>query len=128
MAERTPASTEPLGGGDGPALSWEVARERLENPETPRTNWLATVSSEGQPHVTLLIGIWLDGCFYYLSGERTRKGQNLAANPFGPNAPTAGPPPYAFFELIPTTVTGLPGLAATEGGTAGSLAPTRWRF
>jgi hypothetical protein len=48
---------------------------------------------------------------------------------FGENAPSAGPPPYAFFELIPTTVFGLPGLAGTEeAGTAGSLSPTRWRF
>jgi hypothetical protein len=129
-----------------------------------------------------LIGIWLDGAFYFLTGEKTRKGRNLAANPpcviglssttlpsldlilegearkvtddaklrrlvdaygsqlrwplelrgdtiFGENAPSAGPPPYAFFELIPTTVFGLPGLAGTEeAGTAGSLSPTRWRF
>lgn len=128
-----------------------------------------------------LIGLWLDGAFYFLTGEKTRKGQNLAANPrcvvtfssttlpsldvilegearkvtddarlrrlvdaygtkmhwplelrdggiFGPNAPTAGPPPYAFFELRPTSVIGLPGLAGTEAGTAGSLSPTRWRF
>ena len=33
---------------------------------------------------------------------------------FGPNAPTAGPPPYAVFELTPTTVVGLPGIAGTE--------------
>ncbi len=49
---------------------------------------------------------------------------------FGPNAPTAGPPPYAVFELTPTTVFGLPGIAGTEEGegTAGSFSPTRWRF
>ena len=49
---------------------------------------------------------------------------------FGPNAPTAGPPPYALFELTPTTVFGLPGIAGTEEGegVAGSFSPTRWRF
>jgi nitroimidazol reductase NimA-like FMN-containing flavoprotein (pyridoxamine 5'-phosphate oxidase superfamily) len=48
----------------------------------------------------------------------------------GPNAPTAGPPPYAVFELTPTTVLGLPGIAGTEAGegAAGSFIPTRWRF
>ena len=48
----------------------------------------------------------------------------------GPNAPTAGPPPYAVFELTPTTVVGLPGIAGTEEGvgSAGSFNPTRWRF
>ena len=29
---------------------------------------------------------------------------------FGPNAPTAGPPPFAVFGLSPTTVYGLPGV------------------
>jgi hypothetical protein len=49
---------------------------------------------------------------------------------FGPNAPTAGSPPYAVFQLTPTTVFGLPGIAGTEGGegVAGSFSPTRWRF
>jgi len=48
----------------------------------------------------------------------------------GPNAPTAGPPPYAVFELTPSTVLGLPGIAGTEAGegAAGSFSPTRWRF
>ena len=48
----------------------------------------------------------------------------------GPNAPTAGPPPYAVYELMPTTVIGLPGIAGTkEGvGSAGAFTPTHWRF
>ena len=43
----------------------------------------------------------------------------------GPNAPTAGPPPYAVFELRPTTVVGLPGIAGTEeeGAPAPSARP-----
>jgi nitroimidazol reductase NimA-like FMN-containing flavoprotein (pyridoxamine 5'-phosphate oxidase superfamily) len=48
----------------------------------------------------------------------------------GPNALTAGPPPSAVFELTPTTVLGLPGIAGTEEGegAAGSFSLTRWRF
>ena len=48
----------------------------------------------------------------------------------GPNAPTAGPPPYAVYRFVPTTVFGLPGIAGTEGGEGkeGSFTPTRWRF
>jgi hypothetical protein len=43
---------------------------------------------------------------------------------------TANGPPYAVFELTPTTVVGLPGIAGTEegAGSAGSFNPTRWRF
>ena len=48
----------------------------------------------------------------------------------GQNAPTAGPPPYAVYRVVPTTVFGLPGIAGTEGGEGkeGSFTPTRWRF
>jgi nitroimidazol reductase NimA-like FMN-containing flavoprotein (pyridoxamine 5'-phosphate oxidase superfamily) len=35
-------------------------------------------------------------------------------------APTAGPPPFGVYEVIPTTVFGFP--------TDGTLSPTRWRF
>ena len=50
---------------------------------------------------------------------------------FGPSAPTAGPPPYAVFELVPTTVYGLPGVTGTDEqgqSTTEPVAPTRWRF
>jgi hypothetical protein len=49
---------------------------------------------------------------------------------FGPNAPTAGPPPYAVYALVPTTAVGLPGIAGTEEGvgSGGAFSPTRWRF
>jgi len=48
---------------------------------------------------------------------------------FGANAPTAGPRPYAVFEVKPSTVYGLPGLAGMEETTSeGPFIPTRWRF
>jgi hypothetical protein len=49
---------------------------------------------------------------------------------YGPSAPTAGPPPYAIYELVPEKVIGLPGIAGTEAGVGreGSFTPTRWRF
>jgi hypothetical protein len=39
---------------------------------------------------------------------------------YGDGAPTAGPPPYAVYELTPAKILGF--------GTDGSLSPTRWRF
>jgi hypothetical protein len=48
----------------------------------------------GRPHVRTLLGLWLDDAFYFVTGERTRKGMNLA-----------GAPP---------TVVGLPGIAGSE--------------
>jgi hypothetical protein len=46
----------------------------------------------------------------------------------GPNAPTAGPPHCAAYELQPTTAYGRPGISGTEQGvgSAGAFSPTRW--
>jgi nitroimidazol reductase NimA-like FMN-containing flavoprotein (pyridoxamine 5'-phosphate oxidase superfamily) len=182
MAEQTPVAAQPL-VADATATPWAAARERLENPERGRTYWLATMRPDGRPHVMPLLGLWLDDAFYFITGETTRKGKNLASDPrcvlttsstvlpaldlilegearkvtddatlhrvadaygskmgwplevrdgtvLGPNAPTAGPSPYAVYELRPTTVFGLPGITGTEEGvgSAGAFSPTRWRF
>jgi hypothetical protein len=184
MTPDEPASTQPLIADDPTVTPWADARERLETPQKYRTYWLATVHPEGRPNVMPVIGLWLDDAFYFISGEATRKGMNLAANPrcvvtlgspalpsldlviegeavkvteaaklkrvaaaygselhwpltvrdgamVGPGAPTAGPPPYALFELSPRTVFGLPGLTGMDK--AGKrrkhpISPTRWRF
>jgi nitroimidazol reductase NimA-like FMN-containing flavoprotein (pyridoxamine 5'-phosphate oxidase superfamily) len=45
----------------------------------------------------------------------------------GPNAPTAGPAPYAVFRITPTTVFGLPGLTGMDQSNPAELPrPTRW--
>jgi hypothetical protein len=47
----------------------------------------------------------------------------------GPNAPTAGPPPYTVFQVAPSTVFGLRGLTGMEQFDPADLPrPTRWRF
>jgi Pyridoxamine 5'-phosphate oxidase len=166
---------------DGKETAWRTAKKRLETPEPEQTYWLATVQPDGRPHVMPLIGIWVDDAFYFLSGEETRKGRNLEADPRcviagssrklpsidiiiegdarrvsdaktlrrvvdvftktlhwpqleirdgavdGPNAPTAGPPPYAVFEVVPMTAFGLPGVAGMDE-TPQRATPTRWRF
>jgi hypothetical protein len=45
----------------------------------------------------------------------------------GPNAPTAGAPPYAVFGMTPATAFGLPGMYGMEEGRP-NLGPTRWKF
>jgi hypothetical protein len=166
---------------DAGAAPWSLAEQRLANPERPRTSWLATVGADGAPHVMPLITAWFDGSLHFLSGEKTRKGRDLASEPrcvvaisstalpsvdivvegkaervvdddelrrvvevfrtkldwpsldvidggiVGPNAPTAGPPPYAAFRVMPTTVFGLPGMAGMEQFDPDELPrPTRW--
>jgi nitroimidazol reductase NimA-like FMN-containing flavoprotein (pyridoxamine 5'-phosphate oxidase superfamily) len=57
--------------------TWKWATERLT---AGRTYWLATSRPDGRPHVMPVWGIWMDGAFYFSTGEQSRKAQNLAAN------------------------------------------------
>ena len=167
---------------DRGAAPWATAEERLERPERPRTYWLATVRGDGRPHVMPIIGMWLEGAFFFVSGEGTHKGRNLAREPrcvvvtgsttlpsldlivdgvaamvtdeaelnriteayrtrmewqlevrdgrvVGPNAPTAGPPPYAVWRITPSSVIGLPGMLGMEEFKPEELPrPTKWEF
>ena len=47
----------------------------------------------------------------------------------GPNAPTAGPPPYTIFRIAPSKVFGLPGMFGMDQYEQSDLPkPTRWDF
>lgn len=179
--ERTPAREESLVGDQSATTSWEMARERLANPEHQRTSWLATTRPDGRPHLMPVIATWIDGAIHLVVGERTRKGRNLVADdrcviamssttlpsldivlegraepvtdddairhiaevftksgwPLeakgnkvdGPNAPTAGPPPYTIFRLVPSKAFGLPGMYGMDQFEQSDLPrPTRWDF
>ncbi|HEX3090430.1 MAG TPA: pyridoxamine 5'-phosphate oxidase family protein [Ilumatobacteraceae bacterium] len=45
------------------------------------TCWLATINDDGSPHVTGIGTLWVDGAFWFETGEGTRKGRNLARDP-----------------------------------------------
>src|SRR4051812_45326819 len=73
-----------------PTLEWDRISAGLEGgltqaPESGRPNrhtcWLATVNPDGSPHVTGVGALWVDGAFWFETGERTRKGRNLARDP-----------------------------------------------
>ena len=177
-----PSSERTLNQVHGRQLSWHDARKRLEEPEFGRTYWLSTIRPDGRPHVMPLIGLWQDDAMYFITGPRTRKGRNLAADgrsvltahsptlpsvdlvldgdagrvtdedelravadgyrsklnwPVevkdgrfdGPNAPSAGPPPYDLYRFRPRIAFGLPGLAGTDETTnADRINPVRWEF
>jgi hypothetical protein len=70
-----------------PLLDWARIEDRLQAgvtqaPETGGPNrhtcWLATTNPDGSPHVTGVGALWADGCFWFETGQRTRKGRNLA--------------------------------------------------
>ena len=48
---------------------------------------------------------------------------------YGPNAPTAGPPPYSIYRLVPSRAFGLPGMLGMDKFDQDELPkPTRWDF
>ena len=75
---------------DLPVMAWDAVVERLDRgvPQAPgsggpdrHTCWLATIDPDGRPHVTGIGAMWHDGAFWFETGERTRKGRNLARDP-----------------------------------------------
>jgi hypothetical protein len=181
MTAAKPDRERSLTGEDSETSSWASVLERLENPESPRTCWLATTRPDGAPHLAPVIGFWIDGAMHVLAGESTRKARNMAADgrcvigmtsttlpsidivvegvaaavmdeadvrrvaellgannwPLevqgtrlsGPHAPTAGPPPYTIYRIVPKTVFGLPGMLGMDNFDRSELPkPTRWDF
>jgi hypothetical protein len=78
-----------LGEADGlPPVSWDAVAEKLEERSAPapdahnaRTTWLATINADGSPHVTAVGAMWLDGTYWFQTGEGTRKSRNVARDP-----------------------------------------------
>lgn len=73
-----------------PLVDWADIGTRLEAgftqaPDTGgpdrHTCWLATIDTDGRPHVTGIGGSWLDGAFWFTTGRTSRKGRNLARDP-----------------------------------------------
>src|SRR5919204_3290995 len=73
-----------------PLVDWDRVRARLDQGFTQapgtggpnrHTCWLATVNRDGSPHVTGVGALWVDGAFWFQTGQGTRKGKNLARDP-----------------------------------------------
>src|SRR6202158_5174152 len=69
-----------VGTENGKALlPWAWVARKMNN---CRTFWLATIhAGQGRPHVMPVWGVWLDDAFFFSTGRKSRKGQNLALNP-----------------------------------------------
>src|SRR3954452_15148084 len=71
-------------------LDWSHVLDRLDAGFTQapgtggpdrHTCWLATINADGSPHVTGIGALWVDGAFWFETGEHTRKGRNVARDP-----------------------------------------------
>lgn len=56
---------------------WSKGNEYLEKAEI---FWLSTVRPDGQPHVTPLLAVWLDGALSFCTGPGERKAKNIEQN------------------------------------------------
>ncbi len=59
-------------------LPWRWAERRLQKTQN---YFLATVRSDGRPHVMPVWGVWVDNCFYFSTGRKSVKRRNLKNNP-----------------------------------------------
>ena len=73
-----------------PLLDWSRIEAQLREglSQVPGTGgpdrhtcWLATINADGSPHVTGVGALWTDGCFWFETGQKSRKGRNLARDP-----------------------------------------------
>jgi len=73
-----------------PLMDWAPVAPRLDAgvtqaPQTGGPNrhtcWLATINRDGSPHVTAIGAMWVDGHFWFTTGDGTRKGRNLVRDP-----------------------------------------------
>ena len=76
--EQEPVTTLAVFSSDGAVpTDWAQGRQDLQDAQV---YWLSTVRPDGRPHVTPLLGIWLEGALYFCTGPNERKAQNLAQN------------------------------------------------
>ncbi|NBE96749.1 pyridoxamine 5'-phosphate oxidase family protein [Nonomuraea sp. KC401] len=77
---RTPETTiDPRYSSDNAeAIPWQDAVAALGNAEL---FWVSTIRPDGRPHVTPVVGVWLDDAFYFSTGPEEQKAKNLAAGP-----------------------------------------------
>lgn len=85
-AKREPRADRPFAPGYGilgvkegkGLLPWAWVAGKMS---ACRTFWLATVHAvDGRPHVMPVWGVWVEDAFFFSTGRKSRKGQNLAAN------------------------------------------------
>jgi nitroimidazol reductase NimA-like FMN-containing flavoprotein (pyridoxamine 5'-phosphate oxidase superfamily) len=80
MADDGPATElhEQFSDETATATPWATGQDALARAEI---YWASTVRPDGRPHVTPLIGAFVDGAMYICTGPQERKARNLAVNP-----------------------------------------------
>jgi nitroimidazol reductase NimA-like FMN-containing flavoprotein (pyridoxamine 5'-phosphate oxidase superfamily) len=61
------------------AATWARVEEALRH---SRNYWIATTRPDGRPHAAPVWGVWLSGVLYFGSDRASRKGKNIAHQPY----------------------------------------------
>jgi hypothetical protein len=78
MVDSEPVTTlSPFSSAESVPTAWTRGCAELREAEV---YWLSTVRPDGRPHVTPLLGVWLDGALYFCTGSDERKAKNLMHN------------------------------------------------
>lgn len=62
---------------DAAPVEWSRVQAELERAET---YWITTVRSDGRPHATPLVAVWLDDAVWFCTGPTEQKARNLEHN------------------------------------------------
>jgi general stress protein 26 len=63
---------------DAQPTPWANTRTKLA---TAQLSWITTVRTDGRPHVTPLVAVWVDDTVHFCTGPEEQKARNLASNP-----------------------------------------------
>ncbi len=71
-------SVDPRFSEDGAEpTSWVDTRDAIASAEL---FWISTVRTDGRPHVTPLVAVWIDDSLFFTTGPEEQKGVNLSHN------------------------------------------------
>lgn len=62
---------------DAVATGWDETRQVLEEAQL---FWISSVRTDGRPHITPLVAVWLDGALHFCTGPAEQKAMNLREN------------------------------------------------
>ena len=60
-------------------LPWSHVDEQMT---AARNYWISTTRPDGRPHAAPIWGVWLEGALYFGTGTTSRKGRNMAHQPW----------------------------------------------
>lgn len=63
---------------DAQPTPWGRVKTALE---AAQLSWITTVRTDGRPHVTPLVAVWVDETLHFCTGPEEQKARNLASNP-----------------------------------------------